>query len=191
MHYNTINLVIGDINQNNKEKNEVKKIQTHLRYVKSILIYKDTSLLSEKQKQNRIKVINILQQYIDNGIFPEHNSMLSNDLKRLPRFIDHNNVHCAVGYLILKTVDEELPKEINNEYEYSFVKDIDNQKLIDWADEYGLTLEECAMIQPAYDYYAQFTFFINIPKEEFNNFLWFFFSFLSVFFFFSYSVFYH
>jgi hypothetical protein len=151
MHYNTINLILGNESQNNNSDNEVIKIQKHLRFVKQKLLQANILHLNEKQKSNRFKVINILQEYIDKGLFPQHDNTYPNsNLKRLPRFIDHNNTHCAVGYLILKTIGEKLPEKINKEYEYSFVKDIKSQELLDWANEYGLSVRECEMIQPSY-----------------------------------------
>jgi hypothetical protein len=162
MHYNTINLILGNESQVNPEDSEVKKIQKHLIFVKNKLIKNKTFNLNDKQKENRKKIIEILQEYINTKQFPEHNKKFNKNIKRLPRFIDHNNTYCAVGYLMLHTVGETLPNRINNKFEYNFVKDINSQELIDWAIEYGLTLKECEMIQPTYGIRSFIVNFENI-----------------------------
>ena len=160
---NTINAIIGDLSfvqafhqQPNKNTNERLRIQTHLNYVEQFLRKKSTAHLNKKQKQNRAFVLALLHNYRVNGVFPKNYDYA----ERRPCFIDRDGNICAVGYLIQKTAGREVAEQINAEHQYDYLLDM-HEKLVDeWANEYGLTLEECAMIQPTYG---------SIPTDETFN----------------------
>ncbi|UJR29750.1 hypothetical protein I4U23_017298 [Adineta vaga] len=64
------------------------------------------------------------------GQSPTHDSH-HEERERLPRFIDHNGVHCGVAYMILKSSGfEHLPNEINQTYEYSFIDETQFRKCL-------------------------------------------------------------
>jgi hypothetical protein len=153
----TVNPVLGDISfldrfgyRPDKSTNENLRITTHLAYVENLLRSATTSQLSPSQKINREKILNLLHQYRLAGEFPTN---VAYPNERRPCFIDDAGNICAVGYLVEQTVGREVSEQINtrNQYENIYDMDADIIQLIEiWAKENGLTLEECAMIQPAY-----------------------------------------
>ncbi|MBN8862917.1 MAG: hypothetical protein J0H92_06080 [Sphingobacteriales bacterium] len=126
---------------------ETFRIQTHLNYVLTILEQKTTSHLSEVQQRNRIHILQLLKRYIHNAQFPV-NAAYANE--RRPCFIDASGNICAVGYLLQETSGRAAAEEINKKHQYDYVMDMHEPALEKWAADNGLTLEECAMIQPTY-----------------------------------------
>jgi hypothetical protein len=153
----SVNKVIG--NRSFKEKygsfplqtsSEILRIQTHLEYAES-LIRRQTQTNSNSSLK-KLDSLDHLNYYWKQGEFPQHDTSLAIDGSRRPRFIDHRNVHCAVGYLILKSPGfEQLPEEINLHNEYSYIDEIKNENLEKW-NLYDYTLEELKLIQPTYNH---------------------------------------
>lgn len=129
-----------------EEAEEVFRIQTHLAYVEAKLRSADISHLNEDQLRNRIFVIDLLHNYWQLGQFPSNNAYP----ERRPCFIDAEGNICAVGYLIAATGGRDLAESINDRFQYEYLVDMDEPILAEWAENYGLSLEECAMIQPTY-----------------------------------------
>jgi len=123
------------------------RIQTHLFYVEQLLRNAPTSKLNATQKANRSVILDMLQDYILAGKFPTNKDYPG---ERRPCFIDADGNICAVGYLLEQTKGRELAEAINVKHQYDFLLDMNEPMIEAWAKEYGLTLEECAMIQPAY-----------------------------------------
>lgn len=149
-----INAVIGDQSYfeifgeyPNAEVDEQTRIRTHLKYVEALLRQKDDAHLTEEQCIQREKLLDLLHEYWTNGVFPENDS---NTAERKPVFIDHKNNVCAVGYLVQQTAGNELAKSINQQFKYSYIPEIKHAGLSKWVEQSGLSLEECAMIQPTY-----------------------------------------
>ena len=92
---------------------EDERIHTHLEIIHQQLVELNPTHLSFSQKQNRIQLLNHLQDYIHNGIFPR-NYKYPNERK--PNFIDERGRICVVGYLIEKSVDRELAEIINSKF---------------------------------------------------------------------------
>ncbi|OUS26080.1 hypothetical protein A9Q99_19065 [Gammaproteobacteria bacterium 45_16_T64] len=160
---NSINYLIGDVSldhhhsypaddktHDTRKLTSIELIQIHLEYAEHRLRRKDISHLSESQTSNRSKAIQVLRRYRLNGIFPKHDDNYLFSEARRPRFIDHRNVHCAVGHMIKETVGETLAKDINSQFEYAYVHEMEYQPLRDWATVHGLDIDECRMIQPQY-----------------------------------------
>ncbi len=153
---NTINPIIGDESFVRKFQttpdattNELLRIQTHLSYVEAILRIKDLSHLNKKQKRQRAIALDLLHQYWTNGIFPKNYDY---EESRRPCFIDRDGNICAVGYLIEKTAGRKVAEQINKEHQYDYLLNLNEEAIENWATQHGLTLEECAMIQPQYGY---------------------------------------
>lgn len=149
-----VNAIIGDISymqsfghQPNKETNEIIRIQTHLKYVEKLLRNKDISSLTVEQKENRKKMLDLLNEYWKAGVFPKNYDYPD---QRIPCFIDKDGNICAVGYLIEKTAGRQLAEEINSKFKYEYILAMNDQKIDSWIQKSGLTKLECAMIQPAY-----------------------------------------
>src|SRR6218665_1529408 len=131
----------------NNQTNEHMRLQAHLYYTEQLLREKPVSHLSGKQAYNRALVLDLLNQYTGEAAFPVN---LDHPGERRPCFIDVFGNICAVGYLIEQTKGREMAEAINRKHQYDFLLDMNEPAIAAWADEYGLTLEECAMIQPTY-----------------------------------------
>ena len=149
-----VNAVIGDISYNqtfgqqpNKETDENIRLQTHLKYVEQQLRNKDVSFLSIEQKENRIKMLDLLNDYWTAGVFPKNYDYPD---QRIPCFIDKDGNICAVGFLIEQTAGRQIAEAINSKYKYEYLLAMNDETINDWIQSSGLTKEECAMIQPQY-----------------------------------------
>lgn len=150
----TVNAIIGDISfietfghQPDKETNEHLRLQTHLKYVEGVLRSKDVSHLNLEQKENRLKMLDLLNDYWTAGVFPKNYDYPD---QRIPCFIDKNGNICAVGYLIEQTAGRQIAEEINSKFQYEHLLAMNDKVVDNWVQSSGLTKEECAMIQPAY-----------------------------------------
>ncbi len=150
----TVNAVIGDISyiqhfghKPTNETDENTRLKTHLKYVEELLRKKDISSLTIKQKENRMKMLDLLNDYWVGGQFPKNFDYPN---QRIPCFIDKDGNICAVGYLIEQTSGRQVAEEINSKYKYEYLLSMNDQKIDSWVQESGLTKEECAMIQPSY-----------------------------------------
>lgn len=151
---NTVNPIIGDESyvmltgtQPDQYSDEHERVKAHLSYVENKLREKSVEGLTEKQKQNREKVLNHLRDYWSNGAYPKNYDYPD---ERRPCFIDRDGTICAVGYLIEKTAGLEVAQKINEKHQYDFLLDMHEPVIEAWAEENGFTMEECATIQPAY-----------------------------------------
>jgi hypothetical protein len=115
--------------------------------VEQLLRQKYLTGLTKKQKRNREKVLDLLHEYWLNGVFPTNYDYPG---ERKPCFIDDDGKICAVGYLVEKTAGKNVAENINARHQYEYIKEMNESLVVDWATENGLSLEECAMIQPAY-----------------------------------------
>ena len=130
---------------------EVARIQTHLRFAAERLEHADVQGLSSAQRVNRARALTRLSVYIEEGMFPQRDEGDGWQGRR-PQFIDSRGVPCAVAAMIWRTGHRDLARRIDREHEFSFVPDIDTPGLQEWANEYGFSVRELAMIQPSYGY---------------------------------------
>ena len=150
----TVNAVIGDISyiqtfghKPTKETDEKTRLQTHLKYVEKLLRNKDVSRLTVEQKENRIKMLDLLNEYWTAGIFPKNYDYPD---QRIPCFIDKDGNICAVGYLIEQSAGRQVAEELNTKFKYEYLLAMNDQTIDNWVQASGLTKEECGMIQPTY-----------------------------------------
>ena len=130
----------------NIPKTENESIQLHLQLVERILRNRDVSHLKKEQQANRLKCLNILNAYWKKKRFPQN----ENCAARTPIFIDQYNTFCAVGQLMKESGFENVAREISQENNLVYVRDITNPKAVHWMKTVGLSMEECAWIQPGY-----------------------------------------
>lgn len=152
----TINPVIGDTSYlvafgtlPDKHSGEQLRIHTHLSYVEQRLRAADCSELTDEQLIARKTVLDHLRVYADRGQFPLNTAYRN---ERRPCFIDEAGTICAVGYLVEQTAGRDVAEQINDVHQYDVIADMQLPQLAEWADRNGLTLRECAMIQPTYEY---------------------------------------
>lgn len=127
--------------------NDQERIQIHLSYAEQLLRTADMTDLTSSQLANRVFILDLLHQYWAAGIFPTNRDYPD---ERKPCFIDADGNICAVGYLLEQTKGRQLAEDINAKHQYDLLLDMKEPAIAAWADEYGLTLEECTMIQPTY-----------------------------------------
>lgn len=129
--------------------NETDRIKTHLAYVEERLRATDVSVLPAEQQAKRIEILDHLHTYWQREQFPI-NTAYPNERK--PCFIDEKGTICAVGYLIEQTAGLATAEAINEQYQYATITEMTDKlpEIEQWATENGLTVNECAMIQPTY-----------------------------------------
>ena len=108
----TVNAVIGDFSfmetysqPTTNETDESSRLQTHLKYVENLLRSKDISSLTKEQTVNRLKMLDLLNDYWTAGAFPKNYDYPD---QRIPCFIDKDGNICAVGYLIEQTAGRQV-----------------------------------------------------------------------------------
>ncbi len=127
-------------------KNKEERIQAHLVNVIDYLNNYQPLGFTDEVIAKRRQLLEELSAYADAQVFPMniyHN-------ERTPYFIDHRGVHCAVGYLILKSGNGELAQTISSEHNYDYIKEITTNGLTEWASEHGFSVDELKWIQPSY-----------------------------------------
>ncbi|PCJ67490.1 MAG: hypothetical protein COA58_04000 [Bacteroidetes bacterium] len=150
----SINPIIGDISfiekfgvSPDQMTDENLRIKTHLEYVELRLRKRDIGSLTADLQEKRSKLLDLLHDYWTRGNFPENYDF---EDERKPCFIDKNGTLCAVGYLVDQTSGREFAEKVNSLFKYSEIYDMELPALADWVANSGLTLQECAMIQPTY-----------------------------------------
>ncbi len=158
----TVQLQLEDLNKYWKNKNleypvlkqkilltgDVALIQMHLSLVEKTIRDKKVDHLSQEQKLNRIKCLDILHDYSATGIFPKN----LYHSKRTPYFIDKYGTACAVGQLIISTGFGEFANKVMQENNNGYIYELNSKypEIKEWANVYGFTMDELAWIQPCY-----------------------------------------
>ncbi len=156
---------IGVLDNDYNYSNEVDLIKLHLSLVEDELRRNTPSNLSAIQKQNRIKCLDILNKYWNNGVFPKNTF----HKERRPYFIDIYGTYCAVGYLIKETGFDDVAQKIHQENNYSYIKDLKKtyNEINTWAKQFGFTTDELAWIQPSYNNnYYPYMCIANNPTNQ-------------------------
>jgi|GEM_PF-6802602 len=148
-----VNRVLGDASfvlahrrQPVTSDDDTLRIQTHLRHVIEVLEAADTSHLGLETQARRAHCLDLLDGYATRGRFPR-NTFVSN---RQPVFVDLEGTQCAVGFLIAETIGVEVTLDIASKHLLDYIEDIDDPRIDAWAEHYGFTRIELAMIQPGY-----------------------------------------
>lgn len=127
-------------------KASVPRIQEHLEFVVDYLREQDTAHLSLSQRRNRARCIARLEEYGLEATFPRNN--IVGHLQ--PIFIDDSGRACAVADLMLNTNACDLAESIVETENLAYVPDMTSPGIARWMESNGLSLDECAMIQPGY-----------------------------------------
>lgn len=122
-------------------------ILRHLEEVESSLRAHPPAGLSAARQAARARRLDDLRAYRTRGEFPRN---LDFPDRLIPYFIDARGVACAVGQLIIASGDRDLAEDIARSQNNAYLPDIQDGRLVAWAHDNGLTLEECARIQPSY-----------------------------------------
>jgi hypothetical protein len=131
-----------------KTTNEQDRIKTHLLYAASVIRGKSTDGMPAEMVEKRKHLLHLLDEYAMAGKFPANYDYTD---ERKPCFIDRDHNICAVGYLVEQTAGRDAAIAINKKHQYETISEMKDDPLLKgWVAQSGLTLEECAMIQPTY-----------------------------------------
>jgi len=125
---------------------DIDRIEFHLLEVEKLLRSKNLSEYSYQQISNRMAMLDVLHNYAKAKVFPIN----LHHKGRQPYFIDHLGTHCAVGFLVQASGFGEISQEIARSQNYSYVREIESEKLLQWSKEFGFDVNELALIQPGY-----------------------------------------
>ena len=88
-----------------------------------------------------------LAAYRDRGLFPLNEGQST---EPAPIFVDEHDTACAVGQLMRWAGCGEGASSINQANNFVYVPDVSGGPISEWILDSGLTIEEAALIQPAY-----------------------------------------
>lgn len=141
--------------------NDVDYVRAHLTQVLKVLAAAPTEHLTSDQSATRSELIDVLAGYARQGRFPIN----YHRHERIPVFIDEHDTHCAVGFLMRHTGEEDMARRIAAANNYAWVREIDEPGLTAWQKTSGLSLDELKLIQGAYDFYIQDAFLLPNKYE--------------------------
>jgi hypothetical protein len=121
-------------------------ISAHLFLVEQTLRARSIAHLSAEQKSNRFHLLDELKDYSAQGVFPVNEYLPYQN----PVFIDRIGTHCAVGYLMMQSGNEDLARRIDTREKFAYIHEIKTPGVAQWADLHGFTIDELAWIQPGY-----------------------------------------
>ena len=123
------------------------RIRQHFEGVDRVLRGRDVSHLSPDQRANRERLLQRLAAYREASEFPRN----AHHPGRLqPYFIDDDNRKCAVADLMIASGHQALAERVRQQHNHEYVLEMRTEGLSDWAQTYGFTVEELALIQPGY-----------------------------------------
>lgn len=126
---------------------DLDRIQLHLNLAIQHLQTNIPANFNSDQISNRLNLLEKLQDYADKKVFPinKYHSV------RTPYFVDHLGTNCAVGQMIYVSGHEDLVAKISKEHNYDYIRNIRTEGLVEWANEFGFTVDELKWIQPGYN----------------------------------------
>ncbi len=133
----------------NFERQETGRIRTHLASVEQALRARDVSALTPAQRDARARNLDALRAYWTSGEFP-HNHDFEN--QRVPYFVDRHGTRCAMAALIEGAGGASLVRRVAHDANNARVRELASDgEMIAWLDTNGMTADEAARVQPAYD----------------------------------------
>lgn len=89
-----------------------------------------------------------LRRYQRRGLFPVNEHVAD---RAAPVFVDNYDTACAVGHLMRESGWAAEVAAIESEHNLIYVTDVVEGAVVEWVATSGLTQEEAAVIQPAYE----------------------------------------
>ena len=106
----------------------------------------DVSHLDKELKENRAKMIQLLNQYWKREEFPKNTTHKT----KIPQIKDKDGTPCAVAYIIDHSGNGKLVNHLASQNNLVYVEDVHDGPLLDWLKKSGITKQEAAKIQPDY-----------------------------------------
>lgn len=126
---------------------ERKRIKLHLMTAEHELRCADVSHLSDQLKGHRRRMLELLNEYWKKEEFP-----INTDYNfKTPQIRDSYGTPCAMAYLIERSGHAELVNQLATQNNLVYIDDVKDGPLISWLERFGLSKQEAARIQPAYD----------------------------------------
>lgn len=123
-------------------------IQAHLDAVLAELGSADTNHLTPLQLERRAHHLAVLAEYRDACEFPTQD--LAPD-RLVTVFVDDDDVHCAVGYLMMRDGQDDLVARIRETRNTATIQELGHDpEVLSWLSLAGLSPQEAARIQPSY-----------------------------------------
>ena len=154
-----VNAVVGDVSYVARfgeapttTTPDAVRIQTHLAYAEQQLRQRTPAGLPAAQRQRRAQLLDLLHGYWQAGVFPRNEAA---DGQRRPCFMDAAGHLCAVGYLVEQTAGRAAAERINQHFQYAEIGQMHDAALSRWVAGSGLSVADCALIQPTYQPYQR------------------------------------
>lgn len=129
------------------QRAERERIRAHLRSTERALRARSVVGLAPDVRTARAQNLAWLHEYWVRGEFPRNLDVPH----RIPVLRDPFGTPCAVAYLVERSGGAPLIDELAASANHVYVDDVSSGPLLDWIGGSGLTQDECARIQPAYD----------------------------------------
>jgi hypothetical protein len=128
---------------------EAVRLRSHFATVEREMLARDLSGLTPAQRVARAELLALLRQYSEEGAFPRNDFHPG---RMVPYFRDAHGNLCAMAFLIAATGRGDIVDHVARTRNNAYVPELaDEPGLATWLTEHGITLEEAARIQPAYD----------------------------------------
>ncbi len=124
---------------------EKQRITKHLQTVEKELRAKPIN--NPETKKQRDITLSYLNEYWTKGQYPKNTDFQI----RTPYFKDKFGTLCAMAYIVQRSGHQEIVDEIHSTNNNVYINDVTEGSLIEWLKTSGITKEDAARIQPAYD----------------------------------------
>jgi hypothetical protein len=126
---------------------EIARLRSHFDSVDYELKSRDISALDARQRAHRAQLVSWLRDYRNAGRFPTNDRFTT----PTPFFRDKDGVLCAMAYLIDRSGRGDIVNKVAATRNNAYIRELaDDPALIEWLDDWGLSVKEAARIQPQY-----------------------------------------
>ena len=127
---------------------EVRRLKSHFDSVDAELKSRSVATLTGAQRARRARLTSWLREYRNAGQFPVNDKFEA----PTPFFRDSKGTLCAMAYLIDRSGRKDIVEKVEAPRNTAYIAELaDDPALLAWLDSSGLTVDEAARIQPAYD----------------------------------------
>ncbi|MCU0318864.1 MAG: hypothetical protein MUE88_02130 [Flavobacteriales bacterium] len=127
---------------------EADRIAMHLSCTIELLAERTPAQAPPAAIQKRASLLGELRTYAERRQFPQNTSMY----RRTPVFVDDQGNRCAVAHLLYVSGYPTLIERIQRELNLSYIQDLPQAELNEWASLHGFSVAELALIQPSYHF---------------------------------------